>query len=84
MTLLIDYGLVDAAGGNIIGAGGGNVGKPLVVAEVEIGFMAVDGDIAFPVFIGIQGSRVDIDVWVKFLDSYPVATAQQQPRQRTR
>ena len=42
--------------------------EALVVTEVKIRLRPVFGNIAFAVFIGIQGPGVDIDIWVEFLD----------------
>ena len=44
--------------------------------------MTVDGNIAFPVFIGIERSGVDVDVGVELLDCYPVAACNEQIRER--
>jgi len=38
------------------------------VPQVEVGFCAVVGDIAFPVFIRIKSSRIDVDIRVKLLN----------------
>ena len=37
--------------------------------------MSVYGYVALSVFIGIQGSRVDVDIRVELLDGYAVASA---------
>lgn len=59
-SLFVDDGLVDAAGGDAVGAGGADVGEAFIVTEVKVGFMAVGGDITLAVFVGIEGTRVDV------------------------
>ena len=49
--------------------------------EVEVGLGAVFGDVAFSVFIGIQRSRIDVDVRIQLLDRYFIAPGLQQPRE---
>jgi hypothetical protein len=34
------------------------------VAEVEVGFGAVVCDVALAVFVGVEGSWIDIDIWI--------------------
>ena len=70
-ALFLDDALVDASGGHIVGACGLDVGEPFVVSEVEVGLMAVDGDVALAVFVGVEGTGVDVDVGVELLDSNP-------------
>ena len=70
-AFFVDYALVDAAGGDVVGASGLDVGEALIVAEVEVGFVAVDGDVTFTVFVGVESAGVDVDVGVEFLDSDP-------------
>ena len=81
-ALLVDDRLVDAAGGDVVGAGCLDVGEALVVAEVKIGLMAVHSHIAFTVRIGIERAGVDVDVRVKLLDGDAVAPALQQAGER--
>ena len=83
-ALLVDDALVDPACGDVVGAGCLDVGEALVVAEVEVGLVAVDGHVAFAVLVGVERARVDVDVGVELLDSDPVASAEQEARQRTR
>ena len=64
---LVDDALVDASGGEVVGACGLDVGEPFVVAEVEVGFMTIDCHIAFAVLIGVERARINVDVGVEFL-----------------
>lgn len=73
-AFLVDYGLEYASGCHIVGAGGQDISETFVVTEVEVRFMTIDRDITFAVFVGIQGSRVDVDVGVKLLDCNTVAS----------
>ena len=68
LALAPDYGVVDAAGGHVVGLRGGRVQEALVVAQVEVGFGAVVGHIAFAVLIGVERAGVDIYIRVKFLN----------------
>ncbi len=54
------------------------------LAQVEVGLVAVDGHIAFPVLIGIECTRVDVDVGVEFLDCYTVASGKEKAGKRRR
>ena len=54
------------------------------MSEIQIGFMAVFGHIAFAVLIRIEGTRVNIDIGVKLLNRNSVATCLEQTGQRSR
>ncbi len=83
-TLLVDHALVDASCGDIVGSGSGNVGKPLVMSEVKVGLVTVDGHITLAVLIGIQCARIDVDVRVKLLNRNPEASCFKQAGKRRR
>ena len=83
-AFLVDDALEHAATRHIIGARCAHVGKPFVVAEVEVGLVAVFGNIAFTVLVGVECARVDIDVGVEFLDCYPESTGFQKTCKRRR
>ena len=78
MPLAVDDRLVDAACRDAVVTGGTDAGKPLVMSQVEIRFKAVLRHVALAVLIGIQRTRVDIDVGVEFLDGDLVTTCLQQ------
>ena len=44
------------------------------MSEVKVGLVTIVSDIAFAVFVGVQRTRIDIDVRVEFLDGDAVAT----------
>ena len=76
-TLLVDDTLIYTAGCDVVGACCRCVGKSLVVSEVEVGLMSIYCYIALAMLIGVECTRVDIDVRVKLLDSYSIASGQQ-------
>jgi len=53
MTLFLDDILINAAGGDVVGFGRGNVQKTLIMTQVQVGFVAVAAYVAFTVFVGI-------------------------------
>ncbi len=65
VSLLINHVLVDSASGHIVGSRSGHICEALIVAEVKVGFVAIFSDVAFAVFVGIEGAGVDIDVRIK-------------------
>ena len=81
-AFLVDDTLVDAARGDVVGLGSPDVEKALVVTEVEVGLGPVIRHEAFPMLVGIQGSRVNVDVGVEFLDGHLHATGLQKLGQR--
>ncbi len=76
--------LVNAAGCDIVGACGLYVCKTLVVSEVKVSLMSVYGHIAFAVFVGVEGSGVDVDIRVKLLNGHAVSAGFQQTSKRGR
>ena len=79
-ALLIDDALIDTTGGDIVGTRGLDVGKTLIVTQVQVGLMAIDSDVALAVLIGVQRARVDVDIGVKLLAGDAVTTREQQSR----
>ena len=77
-TFLVDDTLVDTACRNVVGLGRLDAQEPFVVTQIEVGFMTVYCYIAFTMFVRVQCSRVDVDVRVKLLDSYFVASCLKQ------
>src|SRR5690606_33586417 len=72
-ALLFDDALVDPPGGNIVGLGGTDVQKTLVMPQVQVGLRPIVGDITFPMFIGIEGSGVYVDIGIQFLNGGAVS-----------
>ena len=48
------------------------------MSQVEVGLVAVDGYITLSMLVWIQRTRIDIDVGVKLLDGYLVASSLKQ------
>ena len=63
----IQYGKVHLAGARAAVFGKADVGKALVMTQVQIGFGPVIGNEDFAVFIRIQSSRIDIQIRIEFL-----------------
>ena len=74
--------LVDAAGGDVVGAGGRASGEALVMAEVEVGLGAVVGDKDLAVLVGRHRARIDIEIWVELAQPDFVAARLQQRAER--
>ena len=77
-AFLVDDRLVNLACGDVVGLRGGYRGETLVVSQIEVGFGSVLGDVALAVFVGIERSRVHVDVRVEFLDGYRITACLQQ------
>ena len=67
-ALLGDHIIIDASRGDVIGLAGGDVEKTLIMAQVQVGFRSVIGHVALPMFIGVEGPGVYINIGVKLLD----------------
>ena len=67
-ALFVDYSLVYSTSGHGVRLCGLNAGKSLIMSKVEVCLHSVDGDIAFAMLIGVQCSRVDVDIRVELLD----------------
>ena len=74
MTLLVDDCLVDTTSGERIRFCSLNAGESLVVSEVEVGLHTIYRYVALTMLIRVQRTRVDVDVWVKLLDSNVVTS----------
>ena len=78
MTLTIDDRLVDAPCRNRVVAGRMYAREPFVMTQVQVCFHAVDGDVALAVLIRVQRTWIDVDIGIKLLNGYFVATCLQQ------
>ena len=67
-SFFCDDCIIDSSGRHVVGLGGIDSEETFVVTEVEVGFCSVFSDVAFSVFIGIEGARIDVDIRVEFLD----------------
>ena len=61
-----DDRFVDLARGGIGGFGKGGEGVAVVVAEIEVGFGAVVGDVDFAVLEGVHRPWIDVEIGVEF------------------
>ena len=59
-----------------------NVDEAFIMTEVEVRFRTIVGDEDFAVLVRAHGTRIDIDVRVKFLNRDLVAAVLQQTAQR--
>ena len=76
--------LVNAASGNVVGAGRRPPGEALVMAEIKIGLGAVVGDEDFAVLIGRHRARIDVEIRVELAQPDLVAARLQQCAKRRR
>ena len=76
--------LVDAAGGDVVGAACRTSGEALVMAEVEIGFRAVVGDEHLAVLVGRHRARIDVEVGIELAEAHAVAARLEQRAERGR
>ena len=60
LPLLGNDGVVDSAGGDVIGLRGINAQKTFIVAQIKVRFRAVLRHITFPVLIGIERPGIDV------------------------
>ena len=65
--------LEDTSCGKRIGPCGPDSGKPLIMTEIEVGFGAIDGNIALAVLVRVERARIDVDVRVELLYGHAVA-----------
>ena len=63
--LLLQDGLVDLTGGDVVGSRRRHAGEALIVTEIEIRLGAVVGDEHFAVLIRAHRARVDVEVGVE-------------------
>src|SRR5690606_31420378 len=68
LPFLGNYIVVNPTGRNVICLGSSDVEKTLVMPQVQIRFSAVIGNIAFAMFIGVQRTRIHIDIGIEFLN----------------
>src|SRR5579872_686884 len=79
-----DHRRIDPAGGLAVGLAGGDAGEALVMAEIEIGFGAVVGDVDLAVLIRAHRARIDVDIGVEFAESDAEAARLKQRAERRR
>ena len=81
-AFFLKNGPVNLSGGNVGIFGETFINETLIMAKVKVGFCAVIGDEYLAVLDRIHGSRVDVDVRVKFLHGYLIAACFEQTAQR--
>ena len=84
LALFGDDIIIDTAGGNVIGTGGGYIEKTLIMPQVQVGLRSVIGHIALTVFIGVKRTGVYINIGIELLDGDLKAPGLQQFAQRSR
>ena len=72
--LLLDDGLVDLAGRDVVGAGGVDPGEPLVVAQVEVGLGTIFGDKHLAVLGRAHRARIHVEIRVELAQADLVAS----------
>ena len=72
---LLNDGFVDASGREVVAAGEFGVGVALVVAEIEIGFRAVIGDVDLAMLVWTHGAGIDIQIGIELEHRYVKAAA---------
>ena len=80
---LVDDGLVDAAGGDVVLLSEGAIDEAFVVAEVEIGFGTVVGDEHLAVLERRHRPGIDIDVRIELLHRHAQAPFDEQSPKRS-
>ena len=80
----LDDTQIDTSCCDAIVAGSLNTSKTFVMAQVKVGFHTVGRYITLAMLIGIQCSRVDVDVRVELLNCNAIASCQQKLSQRCR
>ena len=78
VALTVYHRLVDATGGYTIVTCCVYACKSLVVAQIQVGLKPVFSNIALAVLVGVQRTRVDVNVGVKLLYCHFIAACLQQ------
>ena len=73
---------VDFAGADAAAACQIFIDETLVMAQVKVGFRSVVGDKNLSVLIRAHGSRIYVEIRVKFLEQHPQTSLLEQPAQR--
>ena len=82
-ALLIDHVFVYATRGDVVGLGSANVRKSFIVTQIQVGLKAILSHITFSVLIWIQGTGINVYIWVKLLYGNSIAARLQQFCQRS-
>ena len=82
LALLVQHVPVHLAGGQVGVFVQILVNKTLVVAQVQVGFRAVLGDVHLSVLVGAHGARVHVDIGIQLLGGHLQPPGLQQSAQR--
>ena len=78
-----DYRRIDAAGGDVVALARRHAGEAFVMAEVEVGFGAVVGDIDLAVLKRAHGPRIDVEIGIELAQTdLEAAGLQERPQGR--
>src|SRR5262249_55246715 len=69
VAFLLDHAAVDFAGGVVAGPTERGIGKPLVMAKVQVGLGTVIEDVNLAVLKRAHGAGIDVDVGIEFLQA---------------
>ena len=83
-ALLFNYLAVYATGCKGVPTCGFYIGEALIVSQVEVGLVAVDGNIALAVLLRVERTGRDIDIRVEFLNCDFVSSCLEQLSDRCR
>ena len=82
--LFLQNGQINPPTGEIIKLGEFGMGKPLVMAKVQIRFGPIIQHVYFTMLEGTHGSRIHIEIRIKFLEGNLQSTRLEQGAQRSR
>ena len=63
-SFFVDHILIDASCGDVVIFMCRLIQKSFIVSQIEIGFMSVNGYIAFAMLVRIESTRIDIDIGI--------------------
>ncbi len=69
---------INLAGGDVVGLAGGDASEAFVMAEIEIGFGAVIGDVDFAMLRRAHRARIDIEIGIELAEANFIPTRLQQ------
>ena len=82
LALVVEHGLIDLAAGQVVEPRQLDVGEPLVMAEVEVGFRAVVEHINFAMLVRVHRARIHVEIRVELLQRDLEAAVFEQRAQR--
>ena len=76
-ALFVYNRLVDTSGCHRVGFSGLDTCESLVVSEVKVCFHTINCNITFSMLVRIQSAWINVNIWIKLLDSDIVASGLQ-------